>query len=281
VGNIPKHYTEEQLKPFFETVGPVVELVIMRDKISHESKGSAFVWYTTRQSAELAMQRFNLSHVLPDPSGRQVRPLVVRPANVKANGAMPGARSRAPGQQPAMGRAFAQPGLGQQQLFAPMGGMGGMAAMPQYGYSQMVAQGGGLVYQPVTMPPAAAQSVTLNMQLLNQQMMMVGGCLRPRPRLHSCLRCSRTSCMCACACTCACSSAAAPRVPGPAALARWRSQAAACCRPAALTSQPTRCRRGAPVQCADHVGGSDLHRAHAQRHVVRPCHRHRAAGGAR
>lgn len=44
VGNIPRNYTEDQLRPFFETVGQVVELVIVRDKHTHESKGSAFVW---------------------------------------------------------------------------------------------------------------------------------------------------------------------------------------------------------------------------------------------
>jgi hypothetical protein len=33
VGNIPKHYTEEQLKPFFETVGKVgVALVLVHIK---------------------------------------------------------------------------------------------------------------------------------------------------------------------------------------------------------------------------------------------------------
>jgi hypothetical protein len=36
----------------FETVGPVVELVVVRDKFTHESKGSAFVWYTNRADAD-------------------------------------------------------------------------------------------------------------------------------------------------------------------------------------------------------------------------------------
>lgn len=38
VGNIPKSCTEQQLLPFFETIGKVVELVIVRDKTFHESK---------------------------------------------------------------------------------------------------------------------------------------------------------------------------------------------------------------------------------------------------
>jgi RNA recognition motif-containing protein len=57
-----------------------VELVIVRDKASHESKGSAFVWYATRACADRAILQFNLRHLLPDPSGEQDRPLVVRKA---------------------------------------------------------------------------------------------------------------------------------------------------------------------------------------------------------
>lgn len=36
----------------FQQVGPVVELVVVRDKFTHESKGSAFVWYATRHDAD-------------------------------------------------------------------------------------------------------------------------------------------------------------------------------------------------------------------------------------
>jgi hypothetical protein len=36
----------------FETVGPVVELVVVQDKFTHESKGSAFVWYTNKADAD-------------------------------------------------------------------------------------------------------------------------------------------------------------------------------------------------------------------------------------
>lgn len=36
----------------FESIGPVVELVVVRDKFTHESKGSAFVWYTNKADAD-------------------------------------------------------------------------------------------------------------------------------------------------------------------------------------------------------------------------------------
>ncbi|KXZ56421.1 hypothetical protein GPECTOR_1g375 [Gonium pectorale] len=84
VGNVPKTCTEEQLLPLFQSVGKVVELVIVHDKVTHESKGSAFVWYASRADAERAILQFNFRHVLPDPSGDQDRPLVVRRAKARA-----------------------------------------------------------------------------------------------------------------------------------------------------------------------------------------------------
>lgn len=40
VGNIPKSCTESQLLPFFETIGKVVDLVVVRDRVTRESKVS-------------------------------------------------------------------------------------------------------------------------------------------------------------------------------------------------------------------------------------------------
>lgn len=45
------------LTQVFEAVGPVVELVVVRDKFSHESKGSAFVWYTNKADADQVGRR--------------------------------------------------------------------------------------------------------------------------------------------------------------------------------------------------------------------------------
>jgi len=83
VGNIPKSCTEEQLMSFFETIGKVIELIILRDKITQESKGSAFVWYVTRSMAEQAILQLNLSQALTDGSGKQDRPLAVRKAKAR------------------------------------------------------------------------------------------------------------------------------------------------------------------------------------------------------
>lgn len=83
VGNIPKSYTADSLRPLFESIGTVVELVVVRDKLTDESKGSAFVWYQTRSEAERAIAELHLRRVLQDPTGEQDRPLVVRRANPK------------------------------------------------------------------------------------------------------------------------------------------------------------------------------------------------------
>lgn len=83
VGNIPKSYSAESLRPLFESIGSVIELVVVRDKLTDESKGSAFVWYQTRVEAERAIAELHLRRVLQDPTGEQDRPLVVRRANPK------------------------------------------------------------------------------------------------------------------------------------------------------------------------------------------------------
>ncbi|GBF95952.1 CUG-BP- and ETR-3-like factor [Raphidocelis subcapitata] len=83
IGNVPSCYTERDLRPLFESVGPVVELVVLYDKQTGASKGSAFCWYASRPDADRAAAQFNERHLLPDPTGHQQRPLVVRPATVR------------------------------------------------------------------------------------------------------------------------------------------------------------------------------------------------------
>lgn len=46
---------ESALHPIFEEFGVVVDLTIIRDRISNEHKGCAFVTYGSKQSADLAV----------------------------------------------------------------------------------------------------------------------------------------------------------------------------------------------------------------------------------
>lgn len=183
VGNIPKHYTEDQLIPLFESVGTVVELSITRDKVSKTSKGSAFLWYSTAHAAEAAIQTFNMRHSLPEISGREMRPLAVRPANPKSNTARGGPSSRQQvrppkqqlqalplqlqslqvlQQQPVQQTLQQQP---LQQLFAleqeP-------SMMPTFTLAQPAAA-------PVVQPTLAvpSESVTLTIQLLYRQLLSI------------------------------------------------------------------------------------------------------------
>lgn len=58
----------------------VVELIILRDKETRASKGSAFVWFATKQSADLAVYHLH-NAPLGDPHNPNAQRLVVRRAN--------------------------------------------------------------------------------------------------------------------------------------------------------------------------------------------------------
>jgi hypothetical protein len=62
----------------------VVELIIVRDKATNESKGSAFAWFRGAADADRAIAQLNMRHAPPDPSGEPGRPLVVRRAQARA-----------------------------------------------------------------------------------------------------------------------------------------------------------------------------------------------------
>lgn len=64
IGKVPKRSTEEDLLPLFEQAGRVLELVVVRCYATRLSKGSAFVWYTTRAMAVQAILSFHGKHVL-------------------------------------------------------------------------------------------------------------------------------------------------------------------------------------------------------------------------
>ncbi len=118
-------------------IGPIIELVVVRNKVGQQSKGCAFVWYATRQHAEDAIGAFNLQHVLPDPTGQQQRPLVVRKARTghvlggmlarHASAASGGAGASSSSAAAAFGAAAGQQLLGGFQV----GGAAGQGELPR------------------------------------------------------------------------------------------------------------------------------------------------------
>jgi CUG-BP- and ETR3-like factor len=122
----------QDLRPLFESVGPVVELVVLYDKQTGASKGSAFCWYQSRPDAERAMAQFNERHLLPDPTGHQQRPLVVRPATVRR--AVPRALLMQP--PPALGGGGGAGGA--------LGALGAGRMQQQMGFVARQGVGGGM-----------------------------------------------------------------------------------------------------------------------------------------
>ncbi|GIQ87158.1 hypothetical protein KIPB_009143 [Kipferlia bialata] len=76
VSCLPSSYTESDLVPVFEPYGSVVDLAIIRDRFTGQSKGSAFVTFATADAASLAIQTLNGSIRLPGCT----RPIQVRMA---------------------------------------------------------------------------------------------------------------------------------------------------------------------------------------------------------
>mmetsp|Transcript_23149 Transcript_23149/g.65618 ORF Transcript_23149/g.65618 Transcript_23149/m.65618 type:complete len:380 (-) Transcript_23149:77-1216(-) len=59
VGQLPFSRTEADLMQLFSSVGPVVEVILLKDKKTQEKKGAAFVRYQTAQHAAAAASSLN------------------------------------------------------------------------------------------------------------------------------------------------------------------------------------------------------------------------------
>lgn len=69
VGNIPYEVDEEQLRKVFSTVGPIVSLRLMYDKVTRQPKGYGFCEYKDQETAYAAMRNLNNVEV----AGRPLR----------------------------------------------------------------------------------------------------------------------------------------------------------------------------------------------------------------
>ncbi|KAJ4453698.1 putative RNA-binding protein BRN1 [Paratrimastix pyriformis] len=65
VGQVPRQMTEQDLKPIFEPFGNILEVVVIKDKMSGQSKGCAFVVYSTKAEADNCMAGLHMKVTLP------------------------------------------------------------------------------------------------------------------------------------------------------------------------------------------------------------------------
>jgi len=57
--------TEEELTPMFSPFGNIVELSVIRDRATSQSKGCAFLTYTAKEEADACIHAFHNQHTLP------------------------------------------------------------------------------------------------------------------------------------------------------------------------------------------------------------------------
>eukprot|EP01097_Dermamoeba_algensis_P005550 TRINITY_DN3525_c0_g6_i1.p1 TRINITY_DN3525_c0_g6~~TRINITY_DN3525_c0_g6_i1.p1 ORF type:complete len:389 (-),score=87.77 TRINITY_DN3525_c0_g6_i1:107-1273(-) len=74
VGQIPKTFTEEELRPYFSPYGNIVEIAILRDKATGTSRGCGFVTFIDKSSADSAISDLHDKNPIPPMS----KPLQVK-----------------------------------------------------------------------------------------------------------------------------------------------------------------------------------------------------------
>lgn len=152
IGNVPAGYDEQDLRRVLEGIGPVADVVVLRDKQTGLGKGSAFVWFASRADADRATLELHERRALPDPSGAQPRALVVQRARGQARkqaGQQAGQQRRQQQQPLAQQQApllHVQPPAGRQAGWG-LGGGAAAAAGPPTPVHVRMQQAGGVVRQ--------------------------------------------------------------------------------------------------------------------------------------
>lgn len=81
VGNIPKRFTEDNLKQLFEPFGKVGEIRIIKDKYNNQSRGFGFVRMPSDQEAKSAINQLNYSEI----EGQHLKVSKARPPKNNSN----------------------------------------------------------------------------------------------------------------------------------------------------------------------------------------------------
>lgn len=86
VGNLPYSVTEEDIRELFSQVGKVASIDLIKDRMSGESKGFAFVEMDTNSEADKAIKSLNGSNY----NGRLIK--VNQAQNKQSRGRAPSGR---------------------------------------------------------------------------------------------------------------------------------------------------------------------------------------------
>lgn len=62
---MPRHYEEKDLTPLFAKYGVVKDIIVLREKVTGQKRGCAFVSYATKAEAENAIQHLDRQIQLP------------------------------------------------------------------------------------------------------------------------------------------------------------------------------------------------------------------------
>ncbi|XP_057314766.1 CUGBP Elav-like family member 2 isoform X1 [Hydractinia symbiolongicarpus] len=76
IGQVPRNWTEKELRPIFEPYGEIHDLVILHDKYTGQHKGCAFLTYYLKVAATMAQKELHEKKTLPGCN----HPLQVKPA---------------------------------------------------------------------------------------------------------------------------------------------------------------------------------------------------------
>ncbi|KAJ7379119.1 CUGBP Elav-like member 4 [Desmophyllum pertusum] len=75
IGQVPRTWDDKDLRPYFESYGQIHELTVLRDRLTRNHKGCAFLTFCSRDAALKAQNELHEKKTLPGmQNAMQVKP---------------------------------------------------------------------------------------------------------------------------------------------------------------------------------------------------------------